>query len=139
MTTEHEISARNRLFNVDGFGVAWYTDTREDFGECKGGRPALYKNAQPPLHDTNFRSLCANTATKACFAHIRAATATPIVSVNNHPFVFGRMTFMHNGVVENFISISREMCKLMDDDSYANITGSTVRRSWNLLVTYVSV
>ena len=84
-----------------------------------------YKTAQPPLHDTNFRSLCANTSTTACFAHIRAATATPIVAVNNHPFVFGRHTIMHNGVVANFISISREMCNLMDDDSYANISGST--------------
>jgi len=24
-TTEAEITARNRLFNVDGFGMAWYT------------------------------------------------------------------------------------------------------------------
>ena len=125
LTTEHEIASRNRLFNVDGFGMVWYTPSREDFGEGEGQRPALYKTAQPPLHDTNFRSICANTATKACFAHIRAATATPIVAVNNHPFVFGRHTFMHNGVVESFIKISRDVCKLMDDDCYANVMGST--------------
>ncbi|MCJ1438079.1 hypothetical protein MMC27_007466 [Xylographa pallens] len=139
ITTEHEVTARNRLFNVDGFGVAWYTPAREDFGQCAGPRPALYKCAQPPLHDTNFRSLCGNTATKACFAHIRAATATPIVSVNNHPFVFGRHTFMHNGVVESFIEISRDMCKLMDNDSYANITGSTDSEHFAALyITYLT-
>ena len=32
---------------------------------------------------------------------------------------------MHNGVVADFISISRDLCNLMDDDLYANISGST--------------
>lgn len=127
ITTEHEITARNRLFNVDGFGVAWYTAAAKEFENdgVKAEHPALYKNAQPPLHDTNFRSICANTASKAVFAHIRAATATPVTAVNNHPFVFGRHTFMHNGVISDFIVICRDMVKLMDDDAYANIHGST--------------
>ncbi|MCJ1310456.1 hypothetical protein MMC25_004120 [Agyrium rufum] len=125
ITTEQEITVRNRLFNVDGFGVSWYTPARTDFGLGSGLRPALYKTAQPPLHDLNFQSICANTATKCCFAHIRSATATPIVAVNNHPFVFGRHAIMHNGVVADFLSISREICKLLDDDTYANIDGGT--------------
>ena len=32
---------------------------------------------------------------------------------------------MHNGVIADFIFICRDMCKLMDDDTYANISGST--------------
>lgn len=32
---------------------------------------------------------------------------------------------MHNGTVSDFISICRDMVDLMDDDSYANIHGST--------------
>ncbi|MCJ1354069.1 MAG: hypothetical protein MMC33_004056 [Icmadophila ericetorum] len=139
-TNEAEITARNRLFNVDGFGIAWYTKARAEFEpHTNGYLPALYKKAQPPAHDLNFKSICADTATKCCFAHIRAATATPIVEVNNHPFVFGRHTFMHNGVVANFISISREMCKLMDDDCYANINGSTDSEHFAALyMTYLS-
>ncbi|KAI9880848.1 MAG: hypothetical protein M1830_010443 [Pleopsidium flavum] len=126
LTTEHEITTRNRLFNVDGVGLAWYTSARADFNaNSQGERPALYKDSQPPLNDTNFRSICANTATKACFAHIRAATATATTAVNNHPFVFGRHVFMHNGVVTDFLSIRRAMCELIDDDAYANISGST--------------
>ena len=126
ITTEHEINVRNRLFNVDGFGLAWYTPAAVNFNDSvKAEHPALYKNAQPPLHDTNFRSICANTASKAVFAHIRAATDTPVTGVNNHPFVFGRHTFMHNGVISDFIAISRDMVDLLDDDAYANIHGST--------------
>jgi len=140
ITTEQEITARNRLFNVDGFGVAWYTPAARDFNnDCKAEHPALYKNAQPPLHDTNFRSICANTASKAVFAHIRAATATPVTAVNNHPFVFGRHTFMHNGVISDFISISRDLVDLMDDDSYANISGSTDSEHFAALyITYLT-
>jgi len=128
ITTEHEIAARNKLFNIDGFGLAWYTPTQTSFNRedhQTGQRPALYKNAQPPLHDTNFLSLCANTSSTAVFAHIRAATATPITSINNHPFVFGRHTFIHNGTVSSFIYICRDLVALLDDDVYRNISGST--------------
>ena len=126
---------------MDGFGVAWYTSAAADFDNegCIAEYPALYKNAQPPLHDTNFRSLCANTASKAVFAHIRAATATPVTAVNNHPFVFGRHTFMHNGVISDFITISRDIVDLMDNDSYANIAGSTDSEHFAALyITYLT-
>lgn len=125
ITTEHEITARNRLFNVDGFGMAWYTSARDDFSQADGKRPALYKNSSPPMHDANFQNICANTSSTAVFAHIRSATATAITSVNNHPFIFGRHTFMHNGVVANFIDIRREMSREIDDAAFANIKGTT--------------
>ena len=125
ITTEHEITVQNRLFNVDGFGVAWYTSARADFNEAKGKRPALYKNNQPPTNDLNFHSICANTSTTACFAHIRAATATAVTPVNNHPFIFGRHSIMHNGYVSDFIKIKKDLVQLIDDDAYANVQGST--------------
>jgi glutamine amidotransferase len=125
MTTEAEISLRNRLFNVDGFGVAWYTQARTDFGECKGSRPAVYKNSQPPTNDANFHSICANTSTRACFAHIRAATATAVTPINNHPFIFGRHTIMHNGFISDFLDIKRDMLDEIERDAYENIHGST--------------
>ena len=141
ITTEHEISARNRLFNVDGFGVAWYTAAAAEFNHdgITAEHPALYKNAQPPLHDTNFRSICANTSSKAVFAHIRAASATPVTAVNNHPFSFGRHVIMHNGVISDFINICRDMVDLMDDDAYANIQGSTDSEHFAALyITYLT-
>lgn len=120
------IAARNSLFNIDGLGVCWYTSTRSDYTKGMDGlRPALYKTVSPPLNDYNFRSICANTETLACFGHIRAASGTPITPVNNHPFVFGRHAFMHNGVVADFIAIRREISALLDDDAYANVLGST--------------
>jgi len=120
------IAARNSLFNIDGLGVCWYTSTKADYTKGVDGlRPALYKTIAPPLNDYNFRSICENTETLTCFGHIRAASGTPITPVNNHPFVFGRHAFMHNGVVANFIAIRRAISGFLDDDAYANVLGST--------------
>lgn len=125
ITSQHEITVRNRLFNVDGFGAAWYTSARADFNEGTGKRPAVYKTSQPPTNDPNFHSICANTATTACFAHIRAATATAVTPVNNHPFTFGRHTIMHNGEIADFIKIKKQLAELIDDEVYASLQGST--------------
>lgn len=31
---------------------------------------------------------------------------------------------MHNGVISDFVTISRDLVDLMDDDAYGNISGS---------------
>ena len=125
-TTESEISIRNRLQNVDGFGMAWYNSAREAFiSDTSGPRPALYKHSQPPTNDHNFHAICANTATHALFAHIRAATATAVTPTNNHPFVFGRHTIMHNGVVSRINAIRRDMLDLLDQDAFEHLKGTT--------------
>lgn len=78
-------------------------------------------------------------SSKAVFAHVHAATNTPVKAVNNHPFVFGWHTFMHNGVISDLISISRDVVDLMDDDAYANIAGSTNSEySAALYITYLT-
>jgi len=136
ITAEHEANARNRILNADGLGVTWYTTSFADFEHGKTGegedgrklsglRPAVYKSIVPPAGDMNFRSICTNTETRCCFAHIRATSATSVVQVNNHPFLFGRIAFMHNGAVSDFLAIKRAICNLLDPDTYANIFGGT--------------
>jgi len=132
ITAQHEADARNRLLNADGTGVCWYTPA---FSEFEAGvesdtkpntlRPAVYKSVQPPAGDMNFRTICTNTSTTCCFAHIRATSSTSVVQTNNHPFLFGRLSFMHNGVISNFVSIKRQLCAPLDNDTYAAILGGT--------------
>ena len=46
---------------------------------------------------------------------------------------------MHNGTIADFVTISRELCNLMDDDSYANISGSTDSEHFAALyITYLT-
>ncbi|KAH0402456.1 N-terminal nucleophile aminohydrolase, partial [Aureobasidium melanogenum] len=136
ITAEHEANARNRVLNADGLGVAWYTTSYSDFergatGESEDGkpheglRPAIYKTIQPPKGDMNYRSICANTETRCVFAHIRATSKSAVAHVNNHPFIFGKFAFMHNGAISDFTLIRRAICDMLDHDTYANIQGST--------------
>ncbi|KAF7192944.1 putative glutamine amidotransferase DUG3 [Pseudocercospora fuligena] len=153
--TSNDIKARNWVFNFDGLGVAWYTSSKADFelgGPSKTAdeavkevrlhdepylwideaheyekrlRPAMYKTIQPPRNDSNFLSICANTETKCLFGHIRASSGTAIAYVNNHPFVFGRHTFMHNGAASDFQEIKRDVVNEMSPAAYANVYGGT--------------
>lgn len=135
-SAKHEANARNRLLNTDGLGMAWYTTSFSDFergitDESEDGkphtglRPAVYKTIQPPRGDMNFHSICANTETRCLFAHIRATSASAVTQVNNHPFTFGRISFMHNGSVSDFVEIRRAVADILDHDTYANIQGTT--------------
>ncbi|KAK4502025.1 hypothetical protein PRZ48_007836 [Zasmidium cellare] len=91
----------------------------------KGLRPAMYKTIQPPRNDMNFLSICANTESRVCFGHIRASSGSAIANINNHPFVFGRHTFMHNGAASDFIDIKREVINEMSHAAYSNVFGGT--------------
>jgi glutamine amidotransferase len=116
----------NHFTNVDGFGVGYYTGVAAEFNEDNINRPCIYRNTRPPLNDLNLISLCANTSTKCVFAHIRAGTGlSPTVETNNHPFVFGRYMFMHNGVVANFSKIKVPLLGKLSEQAYANIFGTT--------------
>lgn len=136
ISKDHLITARNVVYNIDGLGIVWYTSSNADFergdtGESGDGtqkeglRPAMYKSVQPPAHDLNFRSICTNTETRVLMAHIRAASGTPITPVNNHPFIFGRHSFMHNGAITNFSLLKLDLCQKMSAPAYANIQGGT--------------
>ncbi len=103
-----------------------YTTAREEFGECEGPRPVVYKILRQPMTDPVFQSICANTATLALFAHIRAASGETAISIfNNHPFHFGRWSFMHNGVVTHFQRIKREIIKEISDEALELVKGTT--------------
>ncbi|KII90176.1 hypothetical protein PLICRDRAFT_174954 [Plicaturopsis crispa FD-325 SS-3] len=121
-----ETDLRNVLFNIDGFGVTWYTDTRSIFDtDTKGPLPALYKTVAPALTDPTFTYICANTASKVISAHIRAATRPPVVPTNNHPFVFGRHNFMHNGSIAYFPKIRTTLLLKIKKEYSALIYGNT--------------
>ncbi|KAG9203341.1 hypothetical protein G6514_002994 [Epicoccum nigrum] len=125
-TSDELLRMRNALLNMDGLGIAWYSEASASYiKHVTGPRPALYKSQSPPINDFNFKSLCENTETHCVFAHIRASSGSVVTQVNSHPFVFGRHVFMHNGVISNFSTIRRDLTDLLSFDAYCNIFGST--------------
>jgi glutamine amidotransferase len=102
--------------NGDGFGIGWYG---------RGDAPALYKCVDPVWSDRNLRELSAEIQSGLMFAHIRAATGTPVQQTNCHPFRYGKWLWMHNGQINRFIELKRELVLAIDPDLYPHVEGSS--------------
>ncbi|KIM26776.1 hypothetical protein M408DRAFT_177493 [Serendipita vermifera MAFF 305830] len=117
---------QNKFFNIDGFGVAFYTNNSSEFTKTvTGPRPATYKSIAPAITDPTFLSLCANISSRAIVAHVRATSLSPVVVTNCHPFTFGRHTFAHNGYVSLFDKVRRELSLLIKEEYFASMRGTT--------------
>jgi predicted glutamine amidotransferase len=102
--------------NGDGFGVGWY-------GE--GDTPGVFHSVEPAWNDRNLRELAGHVKSGLVFAHIRAATATPVQLTNCHPFRHGKWLWMHNGVIYDFHRVKRDLVLAVDPELYPEIEGST--------------
>ena len=72
-----------------------------------------------------MRDLAAQIASPLFLAHVRAATSTAVQQTNCHPFRYGKWLFVHNGVIENFQDIKRDLVFGIDPKLYPAIEGST--------------
>ena len=115
-----EQSRRDRLAggypNADGFGLGWY-GTRSE--------PGVYHSVRPAWGDRNLRELAGQIESPLFLAHIRAATGTPVEETNCHPFRHGRWLFVHNGFIDDFARLRRELLLAVDPELFPNIQGTT--------------
>jgi predicted glutamine amidotransferase len=102
--------------NGDGFGVGWY-------GE--GDTPGLFRSTEPAWNDRNLRELSALARSRRVFAHIRASTGSAVQQTNCHPFRHGRWLWMHNGVLDGFPLMKRDLAMAVDPALFHLIEGST--------------
>ncbi len=102
--------------NGDGFGVGWYG---------QAGTPAVFRSIEPAWNDRNLRELAGHVSSPVVFAHIRAATGTPVQQTNCHPFRHGRWLWMHNGAISDFERVKRDLVLAVDANLYPFIEGST--------------
>ena len=93
--------------NGDGFGLGWYGNHPE---------PGLYREVRPAWSDENLRYLCRHLQSHLYFAHVRAATGTPITRPNCHPFACGKWMFMHNGFIGSWSRLRRQVEGLIPDE-----------------------
>ena len=104
--------------NGDGFGLGWYRDGGS-------GTPARYRSVSPAWSDANLRDLAADVESPLFLAHVRATTGTPVQQTNCHPFRHGRWLFVHNGVIEGFQVMRRDLLYAVDPALFDRIAGST--------------
>ena len=103
--------------NGDGFGVGWYGARAE--------RPAVFRSIEPAWNDRNLREVAGHVESPLFLAHIRASTGTAVQQTNCHPFRYGRWLWVHNGLVNDFGRVKRELTLAVDESLYPAMEGST--------------
>jgi glutamine amidotransferase len=100
--------------NGDGFGLGWYDAE---------GTPGVFRSIDPAWNDQNLRELAAHIRSHMFFAHIRAAIGSAVQQTNCHPFRHGQWLFMHNGFIDGFDKIKRDLVLAVDESLYPEIKG----------------
>jgi predicted glutamine amidotransferase len=102
--------------NGDGFGIGWYGDP---------ATPGIFHSTEPAWNNQNLRELADHVSSGHFFAHIRAAIGSAVQQTNCHPFRHGRWLFMHNGYLNEFATLKRDLVLAIDPSLYPDIEGQT--------------
>ena len=102
--------------NGDGFGIGWYN--KREF-------PGVFKDVRPAWNDGNLRALSQQIKASLFVAHIRAATVGAIQRSNCHPFCHDNWLFVHNGAIESYETIRRELMFAVAPEFFNSIEGTT--------------
>src|ERR671915_447630 len=95
------------------------------FGNPLRLEPGLYRSVSPAWGDRNLRELAHQIESPLFIAHLRAATGTPVEQTNCHPFRHGRWLFMHNGFIDRYLDLRRELLLAVDPSIFSGIAGTT--------------
>jgi predicted glutamine amidotransferase len=85
----------------------------------------VFRSVEPAWNDQNLRELAGHVRSHLFFAHIRAAIGSPVQQSNCHPFRHGRWLWMHNGFVDGFAAVKRDLVLAVDESLFPEIKGGT--------------
>jgi predicted glutamine amidotransferase len=102
--------------NGDGFGLGWYGT---------GDGPGVYRSVEPAWGDANLRHLTGHIESPLFLSHVRATSGSPIQETNCHPFRYGRWLFVHNGLVNDFVTVRRDLMLELEPQLFAQVQGTT--------------
>jgi len=108
--------------NGDGFGVGWYDSV---YDEELGTQPCIFTSVTPAWNNINLTRLAEKIKSPLVFGHVRATTAGSLSLDNCHPFVHGKLMFMHNGGIAQWELIKRSLQKELPDVAFNMVQGNT--------------
>lgn len=102
--------------NGDGFGIGWY-----------GSRdvPGVFKDIRPAWNDPNLHALAAQIESPMFLAHVRATTGSPVQRTNCHPFNYQKWLFVHNGLINEYEQLRRDLSFAVAPELFPLICGTT--------------
>ncbi|KAG7099096.1 hypothetical protein E1B28_000970 [Marasmius oreades] len=113
---------QRRPMNGDGFGVGWYDSV---YDEELGRQPCIFTSVTPAWNNVNLTRLAEKIKSPLVFGHVRATTAGSLSLDNCHPFVHGKLMFMHNGGIADFQLIKRRLQCSLPDVAFNTVQGNT--------------
>jgi predicted glutamine amidotransferase len=102
--------------NGDGFGIGWYGHREV---------PGVYKDIRPAWNDSNLQALAAQIESSMFLAHVRATTGSPVQRTNCHPFHHQKWLFVHNGLINDFDKLHRDLAFAVAPELFPLIEGTT--------------
>ena len=102
--------------NGDGFGVGWYGQRAV---------PGVYRDIRPAWNDTNLQALAAQIESPMFLAHVRATTGSPVQRTNCHPFSHNQWLFAHNGLINEYDKLHRDLAFAISPELFPYIRGTT--------------
>jgi predicted glutamine amidotransferase len=72
-----------------------------------------------------LREVSGHVSSPLFFAHLRAAIGSAVQQSNCHPFRHGHWLWMHNGLIDDFATIKRDLVFRVDERLYPEIEGTT--------------
>lgn len=102
--------------NGDGFGIGWYG---------KRETPGIYKDIRPAWNDNNLKALAEQIESRMFLAHVRATTGSAVQRTNCHPFGYDNWLFVHNGLINEFDRVHRDLAFAVSPDLFTQIRGTT--------------
>ena len=103
--------------NGDGFGIGWY--------DAQAPAPGVFRSTEPAWNDQNLREVTEHVRAPLFFAHLRAAIGSAVQQSNCHPFRYGNWLWMHNGFVDGFHKLKRDLVLSVDESLFPEIAGTT--------------
>ena len=126
MNTEMNYDTDGSLMgtNGDGFGVGWYSERPT---------PGIFKEQTPAWSNENLKDICRQVKSHLFMAHVRATTQGAVQRTNCHPFKYENWLFQHNGDIQEFTKVRRDLQMQIAPELYSELKGTTDSETYFLL------
>lgn len=106
--------------------VGWYDQSEDDASDVSDSNtPCIFLAITPAWSNRNLHRLADKVRSQLIFAHVRAATQAPLSEENCHPWSYGSLLWMHNGLIGGWSRKKRHLQALLSDEFYNFPQGST--------------